>query len=342
MPTDVEKSATRASSRRGQRRAAPLPTHVHVTLPADPDAIFVVPRADVAHVPAAQLRTAQADGTALVACPAFVSEGGCDAPAGACTHAHVAFSPGAAPQLRQHRAPAGGWPSLGAVPYECFPAGAAVGIPDPVAMRRASEPPELEVQAPNVPGRVLETLRPEECLRTRALEDHAGAKLTHCGHWLVKGACHFGAACKFVHAARPSAEAMASVASRRKPSEATVDEKAGHDTALPACRDRATDTHLPSRSTASLPCLASGLASLSVRPLSTQHIPTPEALRTGRELPSGTGGLPGVPMLPPPMAATRAAVGTTAGAGSHAGVRARAFRHDPYSAKPVSVGGVRK
>ena len=200
----------------------PMPLTFHATLPADPDAIFVVGRGDASWVPAVLRERSTRDGIPIMACPAFAAarsvpssphNGGCER-GERCPFAHIAIDVGAGPQFRQHRAPPGGWPSLAAVPYERF-----LPAADTAHAAEAGQPTVVfPMQAPNAAGRVVETLRPEECLRTRALEGNTTGTFTHCAHWLLKGSCHYGAACKFVHAALPSDVARSSLPVRRTPS----------------------------------------------------------------------------------------------------------------------------
>eukprot|EP00672_Neobodo_designis_P026155 CAMPEP_0174829450 /NCGR_PEP_ID=MMETSP1114-20130205/1934_1 /TAXON_ID=312471 /ORGANISM="Neobodo designis, Strain CCAP 1951/1" /LENGTH=266 /DNA_ID=CAMNT_0016063199 /DNA_START=221 /DNA_END=1021 /DNA_ORIENTATION=- len=210
------------------RQANPLPLTFHATLPADPDAIYVVGRGDAARVPDVLRERATREGVPIMACPAFAAattahrasgiEGGCER-GERCPFAHIAIDVGAGPQFRQHRAPPGGWPSLAAVPYERFPPahGTTATVPDAGTTTVSTFPAVVfPMQAPNAAGRVVETLRPEECLLTRALEGNTTGTFTHCAHWLLKGSCHHGAACKFVHAALPSELARAAVATRAK------------------------------------------------------------------------------------------------------------------------------
>jgi len=210
----------------------PLPTTLHVVLPHDPDTIFVVSKCAVISTPPQRPRAGRIGSRTVVACRAFAGTGVCElGPRGEanCPFAHVMLDPVQSPRFHAHRAPPGGWASLAAVPYERFPPGG-----------------RFSLQAPNTPGCVLETLRPEECLRTRALEAHAGTKLTHCGHWLVKGSCHYGAACKFVHAALPTPAAMSAVASRPHGSEPPLVATAeASGTSLPGSR-RGEEKNAPS------------------------------------------------------------------------------------------------
>ena len=224
------------------RSSAKLPPKVHVVLPHDLESVFVAKRADVTYVPPAML-IALADGCPLIACPAFASAfassgtasrrsrsrpGHSTTPAVAlqaaaaavcphghgCTLAHVVIDVSRGPQFRQHRCPSGGWPALAAVPYPRFPATATVGHPDGQRTCNDDNPSLLDLQAPNVPGVVLESVPAAACLRTRALEPHEGSRLTHCAHWLLKRVCQFGAACKFVHVAQPSEAAIATTVAR--------------------------------------------------------------------------------------------------------------------------------
>ena len=213
----------------------PLPLTFHATLPADPDAIYVVGRGDATRVPDVLRERATREGIPIMACPAFAAVttansenggGGCER-GERCPFAHIAIDVGEGPQFRKHRAPAGGWPSLAAVPYDRFPPMAASvtalatntsGGGDSTAGSTAAPAAAVvfPMQAPNAAGQVVETLRPEECLLTRALEGNTTGTFTHCAHWLLKGSCHYGAACKFVHAALPSGLARAAIAARAK------------------------------------------------------------------------------------------------------------------------------
>uniref|UniRef100_A0A6U4T014 C3H1-type domain-containing protein n=1 Tax=Neobodo designis TaxID=312471 RepID=A0A6U4T014_NEODS len=178
-----------------------MPNPAHGVFSDDPGTIFVVyprrGRGRRAQLARQHLAPKTPDGL-VVLCRAFAS-GECRRGESECPHAHVRVT-SATPRFQRHVMPPGGWPTPDAVPYPRFPPAA-----QPVA-----------VDGPNEYRGGLEALLPQDCLATLAPMHGSGPSApAHCAHWLLKGACNMGSGCRFVHAAFPTAAALASVAARR-------------------------------------------------------------------------------------------------------------------------------
>uniref|UniRef100_A0A7S1Q642 C3H1-type domain-containing protein n=1 Tax=Neobodo designis TaxID=312471 RepID=A0A7S1Q642_NEODS len=177
------------------RRTGAAAARLHCAIASRPQVIFVVDRADVVTLP----DTARDPATGLVLlCPSFLASGGESCSAfPACRLAHARLKPSAR-TLRPHFAP------TVPVPLDTYPTYGTIDAASPSGADGGGSSTSTTGVPVAVPdSTAIVPVRPERCFRTRApLDDASRTKpLSHCSHWCLKHVCHFGANCRFVHAA---------------------------------------------------------------------------------------------------------------------------------------------